>query len=63
MSDIDTLLAAAQGGSKEALDALEERVGTLSHESDCPRRFHGAAECMCIRSEVLEVLSDDGREV
>lgn len=63
MCDLDSLLAAAQGGSEEAIDALEERVTTLPHEVDCPMRHHGAAECLCVRSEVLTVLMDNGREV
>lgn len=46
---------------EEALDLLSRAWhGQLAHEDDCPRRVHGAAECLCLKGEAAQALADAG---
>lgn len=45
----------------EALDLLDRAYHDhISHDADCPYRHHG--ECLCLRSEVAQLLADAGRD-
>lgn len=56
-------IGAVDNPTPHQLDYLEESAHTLGHEADCARRGHGAAECTCIRAELLTYLASHGREV
>ena len=49
--------------TEEQLDKLEKVVDSLDHDFNCPRKFHPASECLCIRSMIFEVLSDNERRI
>ena len=60
---LTAMIAAARGGSEHALDLLEDVIVGLDHEPTCPRKAVPAAECLCIRSTILDVLVAQGRDV